>query len=89
MNCKYQVEVSNNAESIRAGLDLLSKQTYMEEDGSVAGHKFDGVCWTINHPKTLSKLFLFIHNGIYRPEASQIPLGNNYKMLILEDIGEL
>jgi hypothetical protein len=89
MNCAYQVEVRNNTASIRAGLDLLSKQTYLREDGTVAEHKFDGVCWTIEHPKSLSKLFLFINGGIYRPEASRIPLDNNYKMLFLEDIGEL
>lgn len=89
MNCAYQVEVRNNPASIRAGLDLLSKQTYLWEEGSVDIHKFDGVYWTINHPKTLSKLFLFINNDIYRPEASRTPLDSRYKMLFLEDIGEL
>lgn len=89
MNCAYQVEVRNNAASIRAGLDLLSKQAYLWGEGSVAIHKFDSVCLTINHPKSLSKLFLFINDGIYRPEASRTPLDSRYKMLFLEDIGEL
>ena len=88
MNCRYQVEVRNNAESIRDGLDLLSRQSYLLDNGDVVNHKFDGVCWTIKNPKAYSKLFLFINNDIYRPEASRTPLDNNYKMLFLEDIGE-
>ena len=88
MDCRYQVEVSNNAASIRAGLDLLSKQTYIMEDGSVVGHKFDKVCWLINLEAD-SNIFLFIDNGIYRPEASRTPLDSRYKMLFLENIGKL
>ena len=88
MYCRYQVEVSNNAASIRAGLDLLSKQTYLMEDGSVARHKFDKVCWLIN-PEADSNIFLFIDNSIYRPEASRTPLGSRYKMLFLDSLGEL
>ena len=78
MNCRYQVEVSNNAASIRAGLDLLSKQTYLMEDGSVVRHKFDEVCWLIR-PEADSNIFLFIDNSIYRPEASRAPLDRRYK----------
>lgn len=88
MNYRYQVEVSNNAASIIAGLDLLSKQTYLMEDGSVVRHKFDEVCWLIN-PEADSNIFLFIDNGIYRPEASRTPLDRRYKMLFLENIGKL
>lgn len=88
MNCRYQVEVSNNAASIRAGLDLLSRQTYTLEDGSVVGHKFDEVCWLIR-PEADSNIFLFIDNDIYRPEASRTPLDRRYKMLFLENIGTL
>ena len=88
MNYRYQVEVSNNAASIRAGLDLLSKQTYLMEDGSVARHKFDEVCWLIK-PEADFNVFLFIDNSIYRPEASRTPLDRRYKMLFLENIGEL
>ena len=88
MNCRYQVEVNNNAASIRAGLDLLSKQTYKWEDGSAVIHGFDSVCWLIN-PKAYSNIFLFIDNGLYRPEASRTPLDRRYKMLFLDSIGEL
>lgn len=88
MNCRYQVEVSNNVASIRAGLDLLSRQTYTLEDGRVIGHKFDRVCWLIR-PEADSNIFLFIDNGIYRPETSRTPLDSRYKMLFLENIGEL
>lgn len=88
MNYAYQVEVSNNAASIRAGLDLLSRQTYLLEDGSVVRHKFDKVCWLINFEAD-SNIFLFIDDGIYRPEASHTHLDRRYKMLFLENIGEL
>ena len=88
MNCRYQVEVNNNAASIRAGLDLLSRQTYLLEDGSVVRHKFDEVCWLIK-PEADSNIFLFIDDGIYRPEASRTPLDRRYKMLFLENIGKL
>ena len=88
MNCRYQVEVKNNAASIRAGLNLLSRQTYLLEDGSVVGHEFDRVCWLIR-PEADSKVFLFIDNSIYRPEASRAPLDRRYKMLFLDSIGEL
>ena len=88
MNYRYQVEVNNNAASIRAGLDLLSRQTYLLEDGSVVRHKFDEVCWLIK-PEADSNIFLFIDNGIYRPEASRTPLDRRYKMLFLENIGQL
>lgn len=88
MNYRYQVEVNNNVASIRAGLDLLSRQTYLLEDGSIAGHKFDEVCWLIK-PEADSNIFLFIDNSIYRPEASRTPLDSRYKMLFLENIGEL
>ena len=88
MNYRYQVEVNNNAASIRAGLDLLSRQTYLLEDGSVVRHKFDTVCWLIK-PEADSNIFLFIDDGIYRPEASRTPLDRRYKMLFLENIGEL
>lgn len=88
MNCRYQVEVSNNAASIIAGLDLLSRQTYTLEDGSVVGHKFDGVCWDIR-TEADSNIFLYIDNSIYRPEASCTPLDRRYKMLFLENIGTL
>ena len=88
MDCRYQVEVSNNAASIRAGLDLLSKQTYLMEDGTPVRHKFDEVCWIIKFEAD-SNIFLFIDNGIYRPEASRTPLDSRYKMLFLENIGEL
>lgn len=88
MNYRYQVEVSNNAASIRAGLDLLSRQTYTLEDGSVVRHRFDEVCWLIR-PEADSNIFLFIDNSIYRPEASCTPLDRRYKMLFLENIGEL
>ena len=88
MNCRYQVEVNNNAASIRAGLDLLSRQTYLLEDGSVVRHKFDEVCWLIK-PEADSNIFLYIDNDIYRPEASRAPLDRRYKMLFLENIGEL
>ena len=88
MNYRYQVEVKNNAASIRAGLDLLSKQTYLLEDGSVVRHKFDVVCWLIKLEAD-SNIFLFIDDGIYRPEASRTPLDRRYKMLFLENIGEL
>lgn len=88
MNYRYQVEVNNNAASIRAGLDLLSRQTYLLEDGSVVGHMFDRVCWLIR-PEADSNIFLFIDNSIYRPEASRTPLDRRYKMLYLENIGEL
>ena len=88
MNYRYQVEVNNNVESIKAGLDLLSRQTYLLEDGSVVRHKFDAVCWLIK-PEADSNIFLFIDNGIYRPEASRTPLDRRYKMLFLENIGQL
>lgn len=88
MNCRYQVEVSNNAASIRAGLDLLSRQTYTLEDGRVIGHKFDRVFWLIRSEAD-SNIFLFIDNSIYRPEISRTPLDRRYKMLFLENIGTL
>ena len=88
MDCRYQVEVSNNAASIRAGLDLLSQQTYLMEDGRIARHMFDEVCWIIKFEAD-SNIFLFIDNGIYRPEASRTPLDRRYKMLFLDSIGEL
>lgn len=88
MNYRYQVEVKNNAASIRAGLDLLSKQTYLLEDGSVVRHVFDRVCWLIRSEAD-SKVFLFIDNSILRPEASRTPLDRRYKMLFLDSIGEL
>ena len=88
MNYRYQVEVKNNVASIRAGLNLLSRQTYLLEDGRIVGHKFDEVCWLIN-PEADSNIFLFIDNSIYRPEASRTPLDSCYKMLSLENIGEL
>lgn len=88
MDCRYQVEVSNNAASIRAGLDLLSKQTYLMEDGRTVRHKFDEVCWIIMFEAD-SNIFLFIDNDIYRPEASRTPLDRRYKMLFLDSIGEL
>ena len=88
MDCRYQVEVNNNVASIRAGLNLLSKQTYMWEDGSAVIHMFDRVCWLIK-PEADSNIFLFIDNGIYRPEASRTPLDRRYKMLFLENIGKL
>lgn len=88
MNYRYQVEVNNNAASIRAALKLLSRQTYLLEDGSVVRHMFDRVCWSIK-PKADSNIFLFIDNSIYRPEASRTPLDRCYKMLFLENIGKL
>ena len=88
MNYRYQVEVNNNAASIRAGLDLLSKQTYLLENGSVVRHKFDEVCWLIKL-EAGSNIFLYIDNSIYRPEASRTPLDRSYKMLFLENIGQL
>ena len=88
MDYAYQVEVSNNAASIRAGLDLLRRQTYLLEDSSVIVHRFDEVCWLIK-PEADSNIFLFINNGIYRPEASCTPLDSRYKMLFLENIGKL
>lgn len=88
MDCRYQVEVNNNVASIRAGLNLLSKQTYMWEDGSAVIHMFDRVCWLIK-PEADSNIFLFIDNSIYRPEASHTPLDSRYKMLFLDSIGKL
>ena len=88
MNYRYQVEVNNNVASIRSGLNLLSRQTYLLEDGSVVGHNFDEVCWLIR-PEADCNVFLFIDNSIYRREASRTPLDSRYKMLFLDSIGEL